>query len=270
MGLRDDRAHGVTPGLRRDYTARTAGEQAAFVLPYLRPGMALLDLGCGPGTITAGLAEAVAPGRAIGLDHDLPHLVAARTAAAERGLGHATFLRGDAGALPFADETFDAVFENNVFVHLGDAVGDVAAELYRVIEPGGFVAVRDTDADAAVWGEQTPWMDRFDDLFTRWQRARGSDITIGHRLPAILREAGFTGTRTSVSADTKGTPEEVRAHSELMEALLDGPLGTACLENSWTDEDAMREMKAAIRAWGAHPDAFFANVHVEVVGWKPR
>ena len=42
MTLQDERAHGVTPGLSQDYVTRTADQQAAFVLPYLRPGMNLL------------------------------------------------------------------------------------------------------------------------------------------------------------------------------------------------------------------------------------
>lgn len=264
----DDRARGVTPGLRRDYAKRTADQQAAFVLPHLRPGMNLLDVGCGPGTITTGLAETVSPGTVVGLDRDPQHVEEARTLASGLGRENATFLLGDAHSLPFQDDTFDAVLENNVFVHLGDAVPQVAAEVYRVVRPEGFFAARDTNADAVMWGEQTPLMEQFDELFTRWHHSRGSDITIGKRLPAIVREAGFTETIKSVSADTKGTPEDVLDHAEIMHTLLDGPLGTTCVENGWADESTMARMREDIQEWGEHPDAFFANVHVEVIGWK--
>jgi 2-polyprenyl-3-methyl-5-hydroxy-6-metoxy-1,4-benzoquinol methylase len=74
MTSKHDRAHGVTPGLRQDYATRTASRQAAFALPYLRSGMNLLDVGCGPGTITLGLAQAVAPGHVTGIDHDSEHM----------------------------------------------------------------------------------------------------------------------------------------------------------------------------------------------------
>ena len=50
---------------------RTAAENAAFFLPYLRPGLRLLDVGSGPGSITLGLAEAVAPGEAVGIEPTL-------------------------------------------------------------------------------------------------------------------------------------------------------------------------------------------------------
>ena len=47
---------------------RTAARSAAFLLPHLRPGMRLLDFGCGPGSITVGLAGVVAPGEVVGVD----------------------------------------------------------------------------------------------------------------------------------------------------------------------------------------------------------
>ena len=91
MPLDETRAHGVTPELNRDYRTRTANQQAAFVLPYLRPDMTLLDIGCGPGTITIGLAEVVTPGQVIGIDHDYEHIAAARALASERQVTNITF-----------------------------------------------------------------------------------------------------------------------------------------------------------------------------------
>jgi ubiquinone/menaquinone biosynthesis C-methylase UbiE len=152
MTLQDERAHGVTPGLNRDYVTRTADQQAAFVLPYLRPGMNLLDIGCGPGTITLGLAQAVAPGHVTGIDHDRLHIEEARALAADQGVVNVTFQIGDAFSLPFEDGTLDAAFENNVFTHLARNAVRAAREVYRVLKPQGLFAVRDVDADSVVWG----------------------------------------------------------------------------------------------------------------------
>jgi ubiquinone/menaquinone biosynthesis C-methylase UbiE len=268
MAAQDGRAHGVTPGLSRDYGRRTAERQAAFVLPYLRPGMHVLDIGCGPGSISLGLAQAVAPGRVSGIDHDWLHVEAARALAAERGAANVSFQAGDALCLPFEDSTFDAVFENNLFTHLSqDAVG-AAMEAYRVLKPGGFLAARDVDADSAVWGHWTEPIKELDRLFMAWHQSRGSDIALGKRLPAILRQAGFSETIKSVSADTKGDPAGARSHADITISLLDGPFGRDVVDKGWADRRTVERLKESIREWGEHPDAFFANVHVEVIGWK--
>jgi ubiquinone/menaquinone biosynthesis C-methylase UbiE len=262
-------AHGVTPGLSQDYVNRTAGQQAAFMLPYLRPGMDLLDVGCGPGTITLGLAQEVAPGQVTGLDHDADEIEAARALAAERGIANVTFQTGNALSLPFEDGTFDAAYENNLFVHLSQKAVPAAREVYRVLKPGGLFGARDADAEAVVWGNPIEPLKQLDALFRRWHQSRGSDITLGKRLPAILREAGFADTIKSVSADTKGTPKGARAHAEITVFLLDGPFGRDIVEKGWADQAAVEHLKESVREWGEHPDAFFANVHVEVIGWKP-
>ena len=269
MKSQSERAHGVTPGLSRDYAKRTAVNQAAFVLPYLQPGMDLLDMGCGPGSITLGLAGSVAPGQVVGVDHDKEHIRAAERLAKEQGVGNIIFQRTDALHLPFDDSRFDAVFENNLFTHLAQDAVRAAGEAYRVLKPGGFLAARDTIADAVVWGNHTEAIQQFDRLFYAWYKQRGSDLNLGRNLPAVLREAGFVDTLKSVSADTKGDPQSTRSHADILCFLLDGPLGQAALAQGWTDQETIKRLKDGVRAWGEHPDSFFANVHVEVIGWKP-
>ncbi len=267
--MNDQRAHGVTPALSRDYARRTAERQAAFALQYLQGGMRLLDVGCGPGTITVGLADAVAPGHVVGIDHDAVHIEMARALATTAGLANVRFEIGDALHLPFGDQTFDAVFENDLFIHLAADAVLAAREVRRVLAPGGLIAARDVDAEAVVWGAQTDGMRDFDRWFSAWHRRRGSDIGIGRRLPEILHEAGFVETVTSVSADTKGTPDAVREHATMMVSLLDGPFGEFAVAAGLTDAAGLLRVRDDVRRWGDDPNAFFGNVHVEVAARKP-
>src|SRR3712207_5430192 len=104
------------------HATRTATAQAAFFLPYLREGMRLLDCGCGPGTITMGLAAMLGSGEVIGVDRDETALACARTAVAEQRLTNIRFEAGDVYQLPFPDGSFDAVFSHAVLEHLSEPV----------------------------------------------------------------------------------------------------------------------------------------------------
>lgn len=191
------------------------------------------------------------------------------TPALRQDYGDRSIQIANALSLPFEDGTFDAAFENNVFTHLAHDAPQAAGEVYRVLKLGGIFAARDVNVDAVVWGHLTDPLKQLDRLLIAWQQSRGSDVTLGKRLPAILREAGFHNTIKSVSADTKGDPEAVRSHAEITISLLDGPFGQAIVDNGWAGSSTVKRLKDSVREWSEHPDAFFANVHVEVIGWKP-
>jgi SAM-dependent methyltransferase len=185
-------------------------------------------------------------------------------------MGNVAFEVGEVLSLPFEDNTLDAAFENDLFTHLGERAEAATREILRALKPGGVFAARDVDAGAVVWGHPIEPLKMLDELFIAWHKSRGSDITFGKRLPRVLREAGFANIVKSVSADTKGNPGAVRAHADITVSLLDGPFGGDIVEEGWGDRRTVERLKAGIQEWAAHPDAFFANVHVEVVGWKPE
>src|SRR6478672_2780569 len=110
--------HGHAPATLRQHAQRTADEAAAFLLPHLRPDMRLLDVGCGPGSITRGLAERLPAGEVVGLDLSRETLEAARRDATARGLANLRYEEGSVYQLPFPDASFDVVYAHQVLQHL--------------------------------------------------------------------------------------------------------------------------------------------------------
>lgn len=136
--------HGFHESVLRSHRWRTAANSAAYLLGVLKPHMRILDVGCGPGTITADLAGLVPEGEVIGLDTGPEILEQARREAEGRGLGNVSFTTGDVHALDYPDASFCVVHAHQVLQHVGDPVGALR-EMRRVTKPGGIVAVRDSD-----------------------------------------------------------------------------------------------------------------------------
>ena len=147
--------HGPHDSVLRSHRWRTAENSAGYLLGHLQPGMAVLDVGCGPGTITVDLAARVPDGRVTGIDAAAGVLAEARQEAGRRGQANVRFETGDVYQLAYADGTFDVVHAHQVLQHLSDPVAALA-EMRRVCRPGGLVAVRDGDYGGMFWYPDDP------------------------------------------------------------------------------------------------------------------
>ena len=99
-------------------SGRSASVQASFLLPHLKPCMKLLDCGCGPGTMTIGLAEVVAPGQVFGMDIDSGEIERAKVNGQRSGVANLDWRVASAYEIPFPDAAFDAVFSHTLLEHL--------------------------------------------------------------------------------------------------------------------------------------------------------
>lgn len=153
---------------------RTLHSEAGFVIPRLRSGMRLADVGCGPGSVTLGLAQMVAPGRVIGVDRNAARLETARRSAAKTQQDNVDFVVGDAGRLPFHAESVDVVFANGLLEHLSHS-DRALGEFRRVLVPGGIVGLRSPDWGAAIVAPSDPRLERSIALRNQWQRHNGGD-----------------------------------------------------------------------------------------------
>ncbi|KAE8453548.1 hypothetical protein EG329_010409 [Mollisiaceae sp. DMI_Dod_QoI] len=263
------------------HLARTAESDAAFLLPYIKKNDHILDLGCGPGTITTGLARYASEGTTVGVDISTDVLKKAKTLAAEanvptQGPGSVVFQEGNVlEQLSYPDDTFDIVYCSQVFGHFTppDEPLRALAEIRRVLKSGGILATRDAS--------DQHFYPRSLDLDRLWvgnssralnKGAPAPDPT-GSIMPALLRSAGFDadGGKVLVGAGTKvfSGPEARkflawRAAGQLKEG---DPFRQSWLDAGIT-EDEIQQTLVASGKWAETEDAWYASLQCEMLAWK--
>ncbi|MFI6725724.1 methyltransferase domain-containing protein [Streptomyces sp. R-74717] len=257
--------HGHHESVLRSHRWRTAANSAAYLIDELRPGMTVLDVGCGPGTITADLAALVAPGRVTAVDTTGEILDRAAEVAAERGLENAEFTTADVHALDFPDDSFDVVHAHQVLQHVGDPV-QALREMRRVCRPGGIVAARDSDYAAMTWYPEVPGMDDWQELYGRVARANGGEPDAGRRLLSWARRAGFTDITPTAGNWCFATPESRAWWSGLWADRTVGSVyAKLAVDGGHASTEELAAIAAAWREWGAQDDAWFMVPHGEVL-----
>jgi ubiquinone/menaquinone biosynthesis C-methylase UbiE len=260
--------HGYTPAVLAQHSARTAGEAAAFLLPRLRPGMSIVDVGCGPGSITVGLAEAVAPGQVTGIDISPELIGKARQAAADRNLANLRFETGSAYALPLPDGSRDVAYMHQVLQHLSKPL-DALAEARRVLRPGGTMAVREVDWGTCAWWPAAPAIDRFLTVYREVARRNGGDAFAGRRVRSWLTQAGFTGVECGTAAWTFPGREPPEAWaSSWASRITTSNIAEKAVEYGIASRQDLAGIAAGWVDWGRQADAFFTFSHVHGIGVK--
>lgn len=254
--------HGHHESVLRSHTWRTIANSAAYLQPHLREGLSLLDVGCGPGTITVEFADRLAPGTVVGLDAAAEVIASAD---AEFSRPNLEFVVGDAYALPFEDGTFDIVHTHQTLQHVADPVA-VLRELRRVTRPGGVVAARDVDYAGVIWYPLLPGLSDWLALYELVHRSNGGEPDAGRRLKAWAIEAGFEEIDCTASiwnfadeADRRwwgGMWADRVLQSAFAGDALGGGLGT---------QEQLDAISRAWRQWADDPAGWLAMPHGEIV-----
>lgn len=265
MSHSDNYTHGHHEAVRQSHRMRTAENSAAYLLGHLNADHRLLDVGCGVGTITADLAEVVAPGEVVALDREPAIVDEAATCARDRGLTNVTPVVGDVYGLDFEASSFDVVHAHQVLQHLSDPVAALG-EMGRVAKAGGVVAVRDADYGAMRWFPDDPDLDHWIEIYSRVARANDAEPDAGRRLLSWGHAAGFTSIETTASvwcfADA---PMRQWWGGTWAERMTSSAVATQALADGFAREDELAAIADAFRRWADHDDGVFTVVHTELL-----
>jgi SAM-dependent methyltransferase len=252
--------HGHHASVLAAHRWRTIANSAHYLEPHLLPGRSLLDVGCGPGTITAEFAERLAPGRVVGVDA-APDALAA---AAELD-STAEFVRGDAYALEFDDDTYDIVHTHQTLQHVHDPVA-MLREMARVARGGGRVAAREVDYSATTWFPLLPELELWLDLVRRVHRANGGEPDAGRHLTSWALDAGLASPQITASAWAFTTaPDREWWGGAWAERALHSSFAVDAVEGGHATADELQAISDAWRTWAADERGYFSMTHTELL-----
>jgi SAM-dependent methyltransferase len=262
--------HGHHESVLRSHRWRTAENSAGHLLPLLRPGMRLLDVGCGPGTITMDLAELVGPeGRVTALERTDEALDLARAEGERRAVANVDFVVGDVQGLDVADGSFDVVHAHQVLQHVDDPVRGLR-EMARVCRAGGTVAARESDYSAFTWFPEVPGLDRWLEVYLAVARSNDAEPDAGRRLLSWARAAGLSDVRAGSSTWCYSTPIDRAWWGGLWaDRIVDSDLARQAVERGIATEAELAEVADGWRTWAASDDGWFSVLHGELLA-TPR
>lgn len=251
----------------RSHSWRTAANSAGYLLSSLLPHMNILDVGCGPGTITADLAALVPDGYITGLDSASGVLDKARAAATERNIKNIRFVEGDSLELDYPDDSFDVVHAHQVVQHVPDHVGALR-EMRRVCRPGGLVACRELDFSTITLYPEDSGLEEWKELWLKVSRAHGSEPDAGRRLKSWAHEAGFDWSNITATTGTwcYNSAEEREWWSKLWaDRTVASSFATNAVNGGHATEADLDRIRKAWLAWGAREDAWYGDIHGQVL-----
>ena len=260
---------GYSEEFRQLLGRRSAATHAAYLLPHLRPGQNLLDFGCGPGNISVGLADRVAPGEFQGIDMEESQVVLARAAAKAGGHDNMEFHVGNVYELPFEDNTFDVAHCHAVLMHVPDTQAALA-EVKRVLKPGGVIGSREVIVSSSFLEPQVPEIKNAWDVFAGLIQGNGGHPQFGRELKAALLEAGFSDVRTTASFESFSSAEDiVFLHGFISEWFFSPQVLAALAHFGLATQPEIETWRSLLDEWSNLPSASGALAYGEAIATKP-
>jgi 2-polyprenyl-3-methyl-5-hydroxy-6-metoxy-1,4-benzoquinol methylase len=259
--------HGHHSSVLRSHSRRSIADSAAYLEPHLHAGASLLDIGAGPGSITAEFAARVRQVTATEIGE--AELTLSRNYTAERGIENIVFTVQDVHALTLADNSFDIVHAHQILQHVADPV-QALREMARVTAPGGIVAARDADYAGFIWYPQLPELDDWLTLYRTAARANAGQPDAGRRLLAWAHAAGLQNVHATASVWNFTSPTDREWWGKMWaERILESALARQLIDSGLADHPRLRGISTAWQLWAESDDGWILLPHGEIIWHKP-
>ena len=260
--------HGHHESVLQSHKWRTVENSAQFLVEYLKDSSFVLDAGCGPGNISAGISELLPNGKVIGIDFSSIIIDQAKSEFPTSKYGNLEFQQGDIYQLDFADNTFDIVYMHQVLQHLQHPVLALT-ELRRVLKPGGILAVRDADYQAFTWYPQLPELDRWGILYREVTQRNGAESNGGRFLKAWVMQAGLQVIDVSCTTWVFSNERDRNWWGESWsKRILESDFAKQSLAYGLSNIGELEEISQAFLNWAKDSSGVFTIPNMEVIATK--
>ncbi|KAJ5120635.1 UbiE/COQ5 family methyltransferase [Penicillium bovifimosum] len=228
----------------------------------------ILDIGCGPGSISVDFARRANHGHVIGIENVPDPLDQARHLAASQGVTNVDFRLGDIHALEFPDNTFDIVHVHQVLQHIIDPV-KALCEMRRIVKRGGIVAAR--ESASMIWYPENVGIDNWLEITQRMGKAKGGNPHPGRYIHVWAEGAGFdlANIRKSTGSWCFSTPEERQYWGGSMgERVRSSGLAKTAVEEGYATKEELERISKGWREFVEDEQAWFGLLHGEMLCWK--
>lgn len=247
---------------------RTAAACAGLFLKHASPGMRILDVGCGPGSITVGLARELAPGKVTGIDIEASQISIAEELARNKEQQNCDFKVASIYELPFDDAEFDAVYGHTILMQFKD-LNPVLSELRRVLKPGGLISFREIDFGANLYYPEDSVFSELMTVFRESIAHNQGNPDIGRSLSSSLSNTGFSIQETFASYAQSPTEEAKKGMYGAMTALWEqADFPKQAVELGWITDEERIGLPYRLKQESIQPGIINGTTYVEVVGTK--
>ena len=258
-------SHGHHESVLRSHKWRTVSNSAEYLRKHLVKGISVLDVGCGPGNLTADIAELVHPSAVVGIDIAGDVIEMAKADFASRSI---SFEVADIYSLNYPDDSFDVVHAHQVLQHLGNPLAALH-EMKRVVKKTGLVAVRDSDYGQMTWGPEDAMLDRWLDLYQQIARRNGAEPNAGRHLEDWVRSVGFDEVYVSSSEWNFVSDEDRNWWGNIWaDRVIQSQFAVQGMKYGLTTSSELEEISHAFRRWAENPTGNFVVKHGEVIARK--